>query len=152
MEKRRPYTELGVLLDRDPEAAAKRIMARLEETLGNASEAARREGIAYATLLRYFARLRELGYSVREEGKTGRRADENAPKPVFRARAVAVRKAARQRRDDLTHHESVILAAKFPVSGEPKSCVQLADQLGITRQAVQQAEARALAKLGLAET
>ena len=151
-EKRRPYTELGVLLDADPEAAAKRIKARLVETRGNASEAARREGIAYATLLRYFARLRVAGHPVREEGKTGRRRDEDVPKSVFLARAAAVRKAARKRSDDLTHHEAQILAGKYPAEGEPKSCVQLAQQLGITRQAVQQAEARALAKLGLAET
>jgi hypothetical protein len=49
-EKRRPYTELGILLDRDPEAAAKKIKALLASTKGNASKAAREEGIAYATL------------------------------------------------------------------------------------------------------
>ena len=151
-DKRKPYTELGILLDSDPAAAAKRIKDRLAETRGNASEAARREGIAYATLLRYFARLRVAGHPVREEGKTGRRADEDVPRAVFRARASAVRKAARRRSGDLTHHEALILAGKYPAVGEPKSCVQLAEQLGITRQAVQQAEARALAKLGLAET
>jgi DNA-directed RNA polymerase sigma subunit (sigma70/sigma32) len=55
----------------------------------------------------------------------------------------------RAHRDDLTHHEVVVLAGKYPREGEPQSCVQLAEALGISRQAVQQAEARALVKVGL---
>lgn len=149
--KRKPYTELGILLDSDPQAAAERIKALLAETRGNASQAARNEGISYATLLRYFARLRKAGYPVRAEGKRGRAGHENVPPAERKKHALAVHRAMRAHRDDLTHREEEILSGKYPTQGEPKSCVQLAADLKISRQAVQKIESRALAKIGLSD-
>lgn len=149
-EKRRNWTDLGILVQKDPARAAKKIASLLKRTRGNASEASRRLGIAHASLLRYFRRLRAAGHPVRPEGKVGRAAHEDGP--AFQARAKAVQSALAADPAALTECQADVLRRRYPAEGEPQTCAAIAADLGVTRQAVQRAEKRALAKLGVAQT
>lgn len=149
-KKRRNWTDLGILVQKDPKKAAKKIASLLKRTRGNASEASRRLGIAHASLLRYFRRLRAAGYPVRPEGKIGRAAHEDGP--AYQARAKAVQTALASNASDLTQVQADVLRRRYPTEGEPQTCAAAAADLGVTRQAVQRAEKRALAKLGVAPT
>lgn len=149
-EKRKNYTRLGILVQEDPRAAAREIKQLLSETRGNASEASRRLGIGHASLLRYFRRLREAGHPVREKGKVGRSSHEDDPE--FVARTKEIRDALKDVAPCfLTDRQWEVVVRRYPSAGKPQSCVRIAQDLGITRQAVQKTERAALAKLGLGD-
>ncbi len=74
--------------------------------------------------------------------------DPTAPRPDDEAEAQEVAAAVRAALATLTPHQHAILAARHGLDGQPPRTLQeIARALGLTRQAVHYAEARALARL-----
>jgi len=74
--------------------------------------------------------------------------DPAAPRPPDEAEAHALAAAVRAALATLPPRDRAILAARHGLDGEPPRTLQdIGRQLGLSRQAVQQAEARALARL-----
>lgn len=58
------YTAIGQLITDDPEAASKQLMLDYEMVDCNKTRLAKQHGVDYATIKRWFRRLREAGFPV----------------------------------------------------------------------------------------
>lgn len=76
-------TDMGLLIMTQPDVAAEKLNALLDDDGGNLQTVAPKLGVNYRTLKRWAARLEEAGFLLRRLGRGGH---EKKPPPITRRR------------------------------------------------------------------